>query len=97
MGTMGTKIYKEVIFVEKHRRGHPSIGDSGLFVEIIGTGERFDSYTECAEYLDCDRGFIRKCCSNKYPSHKYCRGYKVRVVCDELDNDTLSILGYKID
>lgn len=83
--------------MNNRRKGHPPLGDFGFFVEIADTGERFESYTECAEYLGCDRSFVRKCCSNKYPSHKYCRGYKVRVVCDELDNNTMNLLGYKTD
>lgn len=60
----------------------------------------FESYSSCARFLGCDRGTIRKICSNRYPKNKTIRGYHVRLiiadcVMDDDLNDFMERQGYK--
>lgn len=51
--------------------------NSGIAIEIIETGELFDTRTQCAEALGVTVGMVSMCLSGKVKS---CRGYHIRAV-----------------
>lgn len=64
--------YKDLYFDRTEYRGRP-----GVRVEIVETGERFDSITECANYIEGSAGTIHHVLTGNRKSHK---GYHFKTV-----------------
>lgn len=68
--------------------------ENGLYktkrIQILETGEIFDSVKKCAEYINCHPSDISHCFnSNDVYGRKSCKGYHFRYLEDKKENDLL--------